>query len=230
MKNILILFINISFIMACQAQKVPQKPKFKPASEVTPKPACGSEMSFKKIDNWYDEKYVGNKVLKKSVSIKNVKKQYTLKNDILFHNGKMVDSLMVFYRKDDDTDYMVSIINGKPTGYTIDANNNPRPSMYFVSYDKDGSTNYNFIEQRVSLPKGNGILKNYYYSEWNGKNQKFSKEVLKEEGEVKNNFKVGEWKYYNREGKIDSTKTYTLKDSVDIRFPHCIFNKNEPCY
>ncbi len=76
----------------------------------------------------------------------------------------------------------------------------------------------------------NGILKNYYYSEWDGKNQKFSAESLKEEGVVKNNFKFGEWKYYNNEGKIDSIKTYTLKDSVDVRFPHCIFNKKEPCY
>lgn len=35
---------------------------------------------------------------------------------------------------------------------------------------------------------------------------------------------------YGKEGKIDSIKTYTLKDSVDVRFPHCIFNKSEPCY
>jgi hypothetical protein len=55
-------------------------------------------------------------------------------------------------------------------------------------------------------------------------------EHTKEEGEVKNNFKYGEWKYYNKSGVIDSTKTYTLKDSVDIRFPHCIFNKKEPCF
>lgn len=28
----------------------------------------------------------------------------------------------------------------------------------------------------------------------------------------------------------DSIKTYSLRDSVDVRFPHCIFNKKEPCY
>lgn len=47
---------------------------------------------------------------------------------------------------------------------------------------------------------------------------------------MKNNFKFGEWKYYSKEGKVDRTKMDTLKDSVDVRFPHCIFNTNEPCY
>ena len=47
---------------------------------------------------------------------------------------------------------------------------------------------------------------------------------------MKNNYKEGVWKYYNLSGTIDSTKTYTLKDAVDVRFPYCFFNKNEPCY
>ncbi|MFC3758821.1 hypothetical protein ACFONJ_22870 [Chryseobacterium tructae] len=233
MKSITLL-ISIFFIVACQAQKIPQIPKVKPVSDIKYRLACGSEIKIKKIDNWYNEKYVDNKVayydFKKSKNLKRVKEQYSIKKDILFYNGKKVDSLLIFYRQSENVNYSVYIINGRPTGYTIDVNNNPNPSMYSVTYDKDGNLNYNFIEQHIYLHKGNGIIKNYYYGEWNGKNQSFSKEVLKEEGEVENNFKVGEWKYYNKEGRIDSIKTYTLKDAVDIRFPYCIFNKNEPCY
>ena len=53
---------------------------------------------------------------------------------------------------------------------------------------------------------------------------------IREEGKVVNHYKYGEWKYYNENGKIDSIKAYQLSDSVDVRFPHCLFNKNEPCY
>ena len=235
MKNTFSIIIFFIFIISnAQKKPIPQKPLV-PSLSKDYKPACGgSEVNFKKIDNWYNEKYTDNKKsyynFKKAKSLKNVLQQYELKNDILFHNKNRVDSLMIFYRQNDNTDYLVYVVNGKTTGYTINANNNPRPSMYSVSYDKDGNINYNFIKYRTSLLNGNGILKNYYYSEWNGENQKFSNETLKEEGEVRNNFKFGEWKYYNKEGKIDSTKIYTLKDSVDVRFPHCIFNKKEPCY
>ena len=52
--------------------------------------------------------------------------------------------------------------------------------MYSVSYDQKDNISYNFIEKNIFLPKGNGILKNYYYSEWDGKSQKYSNEVLKE--------------------------------------------------
>ncbi|WP_228441214.1 hypothetical protein [Chryseobacterium phosphatilyticum] len=45
--------------------------------------------------------------------------------------------------------------------------------------------------------------------------------------EVKNNDKVGEWKYYSKDGKIDSVKTYILKDAADICFSQCIFKRNE---
>lgn len=228
---ILLIFCNYN------AQKIPtpQKPVVRPVSKINYKPACGgSERNFKKIDNWYNEKYVTHKKsyydVTKSKSIKKIKKEYSFKNNILFHNRKKVDNLLIYYRQNDDVNYITSTINGIPTGYTIDANNNPQPSMYSVTYNKDGDINYNYWESNIFLAKGSGYFKAYYYAEWNGKSQSFSKEILKEEGEVKNNFKVGEWKYYNKEGKIDSVKTYTLRDAVDVRFPYCVFNKNEPCY
>lgn len=236
MKKIFSTIIIILFISNYSAQKLPiaQKPKLIKISQIKYKLACGdSEINFKKSDDWYNDKNISSiraYDFKKSKSINTVKKLYNIKNDILFFKKKKIDSLRVFYRQSEEIDYILYFIKGKATGYVINVNNNPRPSMYSVSYDEEGNTNYNFIEHNVFLSKGNGILKNYYFSEWNCKNQKFSKETLKEEGEVRNNFKFGEWKYCSKEGKIDSTKIYTLKDLVDVRFPHCIFNKKEPCY
>ncbi|MFD2562897.1 hypothetical protein [Aquimarina rubra] len=76
------------------------------------------------------------------------------------------------------------------------------------------------ILYQTTFKKGNGYWKDYYYKE----------SKLRGEGKVKNNYKEGEWKYYNVYGNEDSTKTYTLNDAVDVRYPHCFFNKKEPCY
>lgn len=72
----------------------------------------------------------------------------------------------------------------------------------------------------IFFKKGSGYWKDFYYESGQ----------IKEEGSVQSNYKIGEWKYYNKNGEIDSLKTYSIKDSVDVRFPHCLFNKNEPCY
>ena len=77
---------------------------------------------------------------------------------------------------------------------------------------------------RYFFSEGSGYWKLYYY---NAENEIVG---VKEEGEIKHNYKIGQWKYYNREGTIDSVKTYSIKDSVDVRFPHCLFNKKEPCF
>lgn len=70
---------------------------------------------------------------------------------------------------------------------------------------------------------GKGYWKDYYYLA-----EKDSYK-LKEEGKVKNNYKAGKWKYYTEDGNIEREVIYTQKDSVDVRFPHCLFNKKEPC-
>ena len=77
---------------------------------------------------------------------------------------------------------------------------------------------------RHFFSEGSGYWKLYYY---NAENKIVG---VKEEGEIKHNYKIGQWKYYNREGTIDSVKTYSIKDSVDVRFPYCLFNKKEPCF
>jgi len=72
---------------------------------------------------------------------------------------------------------------------------------------------------------GNGIWRDYYFV--TSSTDIF---ILKEKGKVKNNYKVGKWEYYNQDGSLKEIKEYKLKDKVDVRFPHCIWNKVEPCF
>lgn len=71
---------------------------------------------------------------------------------------------------------------------------------------------------KTTFKKGTGYWKDYYYKQ----------NRLREEGGVKNNCKIGLWTYYNLSGTVDSTKTYTLKDAVDLRFPFNLYNTKEP--
>ena len=119
----------------------------------------------------------------------------------------------------------------------------PFASIVYI-YDREG--NFSELIDNISVPyiknsnvyekcvghsqlrhffsEGSGYWKLYYY---NAENEIVG---VKEEGEIKHNYKIGQWKYYNREGTIDSVKTYSIKDSVDVRFPYCLFNKKEPCF
>lgn len=223
------IFLIVLFTTSC-APKIPPKIEFIPRLELPE----NNENNFKNKDYWYNEKYIDENTklydIKSSKKISLVKKEYSIKDGILYFKNKKVDSLRIFYQQNENTEIIVDIVNGKPLEYIIEANNNPLPTMYRVTYFENGDINYHFIEREVFLPKGSRIFKNYYYSRWNSKIQKFSTEILKEEGKIENNFKIGEWKYYNPNGTLDSLKTYTLEDSVDVRFLHCLFNKNEPCH
>jgi hypothetical protein len=48
---------------------------------------------------------------------------------------------------------------------------------------------------------------------------------IRYEGEIQNNYKVGEWRYYNKDGTLAQIEHYTLRDREDVRFPHRYFNK-----
>jgi hypothetical protein len=121
--------------------------------------------------------------------------------------------------------YVAYIESGSPFQYLyVDKNGN----IVEYAYGSIAFGNYQDKKIKYKFKKGSGHWIDYYpiYHD-NTESMSFS---IKEEGEIKRNFKYGEWKYYNKNGVIDSTKTYILKDSVDVRFPHCIFNKKEPCF
>lgn len=48
---------------------------------------------------------------------------------------------------------------------------------------------------------------------------------IKSKGRLKNNFKVGRWKYYDPHGRLIRTERFRLRDSVDIRFPYSMIPK-----
>ena len=138
-----------------------------------------------------------------------------------------MDRVIIDYTINDDMTKSVIIEKGLPAykyeyiiesvpSYLYDDSGRRVPRNYLLNIFKNGYgdwTEYYFVD--------------YFNNKSYEKNEDI---VLKEEGQVKNNFKYGKWKYYNKEGEIDSTRVYKLHDSVDVRFPHCIFNKTEPCY
>lgn len=161
-------------------------------------------------------------------SIEQFKKDFSIKSGKLVCKNGVIKSMRLIF-DDETTTQFTYINNGITTGRDIQIKGDPIPSGKSYFYDKEGNVE-RISEVENELLKGNGHYIDYYYPK-NKKNTGFrTTPIMKTEGEIKNNFKFGEWKYYNKEGKIDSIKTYTLKDSVDVRFPNCIFNKNEPCY
>ncbi|PID68922.1 MAG: hypothetical protein CR968_00465 [Flavobacteriia bacterium] len=124
----------------------------------------------------------------------------------------------------------VELFEGRPIGcYEVSSYEKKREVSIIKNYNyKKGHISGDYIIKNLKdsvlyktrFKGGNGYWKDYYY--------KINK--LREEGQVKNNYKYGAWKYYNKTGKLDSIKHYQLTDSVDVRFPYCLFNKKEPCY
>ena len=185
------------------------------------------EYNFNTCDNLEDYKF-SNINLAEYHSIEQFKKDFFLKSGKLACKNGVIKNMRLVFR-DETTIHFIRINNGLIEGHEIQIINDPIPSGKSYYYDKEGNIKA-ISEVKNELLKGNGHYIEYNYP----KNEKSmgarTTPILKSEGEIKNNFKFGEWKYYNKNGSIDSTKTYNLKDLVDVRFPYCIFNKNEPCY
>lgn len=184
------------------------------------------------------------------ISIKDFIKNYRTKNGHLSVDGQ--NSIIDLLRYENKENLKILSINkgelsdvllynwGFPVdseGYAYDKNGNldflydNLPKIYMkakeqdtIKYKKDDE----YLPLKTMFSNGTGTWRRFHYIQ--DENLEYIRNHTKEEGEVKNNFKYGVWKYYNKEGKIDSIKNYSLKDSVDVRFPNCIFNKNEPCY
>lgn len=181
---------------------------------------CTNNIYYRKIDDTLFKNNVEN--------ISMILKKYSIKNGRLYFKEKLLDKVCINFYIENDFSKSIIVNKGIP-----DMNYHYRIS-YVPSYIFSDNGGFVPMYHHLNIFKtGHGYWKEYYLVDYY-KNRDFEniekKALIKEEGEVRHNFKFGEWKYYNREGKIDSVKTYTLKDSVDVRFPHCIFNKNEPCY
>jgi antitoxin component YwqK of YwqJK toxin-antitoxin module len=185
------------------------------------------EYNFNTCDNLEGYKF-SNIKLSEDNSIEQFKKDFSIKSEKLVCKNGIIKNMRLIFR-DETTIQFIRINNGLTGGHEIQIDNDPIPSGKSYYYDKDGNVKA-MSEIKNELSKGNGHYIDYYYPKKNESIKIRTIPILKGEGEVKNNLKYGEWRYYNKNGLMDSTKTYTLKDSVDVRFPHCIFNKKEPCY
>ncbi|NRS90839.1 hypothetical protein HNQ02_003786 [Flavobacterium sp. 7E] len=186
------------------------------------------------------------------ISLKDFITNYQIKENILLDKNKSTKSIINILRfKNHNELKILSINKGIFTAVNIIEDGYPLDSE---GYDFDGKGNIDYLynnlsniyiktnNQNINYEKldfsyyplkkkfysGNGNWERFYYVQ--DKNLEYLVTHVKENGEVKNNYKFGEWKYYNKSGVIDSTKIYTLKDSIDVRFPYCIFNKKEPCF
>ncbi|KFF01740.1 hypothetical protein [Chryseobacterium luteum] len=185
------------------------------------------EYNFNTCDNWEQYKF-SNINSSEYNSIEQFKKDFSIKSGNLVCENGIVKSMQLIF-EDETTIQFISINNGLTKGHEIQIKGDPVPSGKSYFYDKKGNVK-RISEVENELLEGNGHYIDYYYPENKKNSGVVTIPIKKAEGEVRNNLKFGEWKYYNKEGKMDSIKTYALKDSIDVRFPYCIFNKNEPCY
>lgn len=183
------------------------------------------EFNFNTCDNLEEYKF-------SNINSPNYNSIEQFKNDFSIRSGKLVCENGIVKRmrlifEDETTIQFTYINNGLITENEVQIKGDPIPSGKSYFYDKKGNV-ARISEVKNELQNGNGHYISYYF-----KNLKFGYTtipIIKSEGEVRNNFKIGKWTCYDNEGEVISTKIYTLKDAVDVRFPYCIFNKNEPCY
>jgi hypothetical protein len=222
--NKLTLLLCLACIVSCNSQKHKIPPKIK---AVSPKVISDS------IIFWRTGNLPTSQVYSKEdmITIEEVKQNYFLKKGRLYNKNKeVVSGVKILLRLNEFSGENVSILKGKPNKEYCDWTNGVMCKRQFLYNDKGNlhgyfSTGNNY---NVTFNQGDGYLKDFYY---NINIIDSTNELpLKEEGKVKNNLKQGKWIYYNRNQKIDSVKAYSRKDSVDVRFPHCLFNKKELCY
>ncbi|WP_299888187.1 hypothetical protein [uncultured Lacinutrix sp.] len=221
MKTFVIVFFSFIVLFGCKTN--PSKP-LPPKLKVLDKQ---QQLSSKdSILYWASDSYNINDDLtfeKYSSVIKNYKinngKLYDLKNNIV------LDNIYITYHKDKKNTEDIYIIKGLPQGVYYSSKEIFKDWRTF-KYDEKGNLNGSFTiaNYTTTFNEGNGYWKDYYF------NNAKTNYVLKEEGGISKNFKVGKWSYYSNKGQLVQTKEYSLKDSIDVRFPHCLFNKNEPCF
>lgn len=187
-------------------------------------PSSNGSFSEESIVYWRNNNVQNQSIPMNSISV--VKENFKILKGKLFNITKkeIVSNIKLVLIVGDSKGEDVKVLNGLPYGGYCDFTDGVTCKKDIL-YNEKGNLNgyFSVNDYNTTFRDGSGYWKDFYSTNKN----KYS---LKEEGEVKNNFKFGEWKYYTKKGKIHSVKTYTLKDSVDVRFPHCIFNKNEPCY
>ncbi|MGS2760953.1 hypothetical protein [Sinomicrobium sp. M5D2P9] len=223
-KSVCIVLIAITFVFSCKTKQKPTIPEPIKTERVEGISSQDS-LVFWKLDSLDSEDYSD------MMPLSEVLKKYSLKNGRLYDkiNEVSVSGIHLQLRRSASYGEDVFIAKGLPVGYYYNFKGRQK-DWHFLKYDTNGNldSTLTIANYTTQFNRGEGYWKDFYFEDLD--TYKNTSLKIKEEGQVKNNFKYGEWKYYSESGTLDSIKNYTLKDSVDVRFPHCIFNKKEPCY
>lgn len=110
----------------------------------------------------------------------------------------------------------------KGTGYYIYVDSHITIDTVNISKPNNGYKSYNKYDKK-------GLLDRQCIEELNDTLLRVERErgYIKYEGNIQNNYKVGEWRYYNHKNEVERIEHYKLKDLEDVRFPYCYLRKRK---
>ncbi len=223
-----ITFVWCCFILLLSC-KPPQNPPKKPTlvkldKEVSPL------YSKDTILYWFYNGYIVENNAE-VMELSKVLERYEINKGQLYDvkNKNILNGVHISFKRNERQSEDVQILNGVPSGVYYNSNGVLKDWKTF-NYDAKGNLDgeNTTADYTTTYNNGSGYWKDFYFK--NLENYSNVNFILKEEGEVTTNFKVGNWQYYNRKGVLEKTMNYKLIDSIDVRFPHCLFNKKEPCF
>jgi len=214
----IILVIQYFSIITCKSQ-------ISTASEPLDIPLISYKEAgtYDSIFNWRSDDYAVTKDGEIDLmSLNQVKKRFYLKKGQLYSYKKgLINKTKINYYINKSVRLSIVIDEGQPFS-----------NYYYRIADIPSQCSQDDRKQSLKshlniFKEGKGKWQDFYFRIY--KNN-YIENPLKEKGEVKNHFKYGEWTYYNADSSINSKKKYSINDSVDVRFPHCLFNENEACF
>lgn len=140
------------------------------------------------------------------------RKEFTIKKKKLYRNNKVVRNMLI-QLKDTCSYHIIIVKNGCMVSDWIQIEDEPIPRGVEYSFNEKGDIK-KILGTDKNFENGSGFYQEYYYCI---EGQYVRK--VKSEGEIKNNYKVGQWKYYSKEGTVDSIKTFKKKEYIDVRTP-----------
>nr|WP_241780990.1 hypothetical protein [Cochleicola gelatinilyticus] len=229
-KNRIFIFMLCLLLFSCKTNNNLSKPKPLVINEHYPSSLEADSIYFWRTNNLILNPNTNDLFsydISKLKPLSRVLEEFKIRDGIIYEKDKPLGNVDILFQYSPSQRWLVKVEDGHMTASYQQEN---FKQWEYQLFNFNGElTMLGFIESYIYLEKlkdGNGSKKTFYQTDISEKKDL----LIKEKGQVKNNLKYGQWTYYNKHGKIDSTKTYTIKDSVDVRFPHCLFNKTEPCY